>query len=346
MNKLKIILAASLAATLTLSCSNGDDNEGDSSSSNENLSSSSNGGGNSSSGGAGNSSSSDGGGNSSGSDGGGNSSGSSGNLITETYTLKNVTDDQFTLVEDYKHYECLEGGVLYIDENNYENTVSYLINNQILTLEIKDTLQFNGTSSQLTGTWTRAKNKAASCELYEDKEYDESWYDCKSGWDITKVVFTTKTVEFTRNYCPTDEEIERTNEKGWTTKVIDCETLEVFKGSDKITVRQTVTNTEESIYVNYKGNSCEFKESRPSEAQRIAACKKAWDEHKDDDDWEDYYWNSIYGGDKSNYHNCIRNLLPADFFDDDEEGAGKISAKPAAKAKAKAKFASLLKKRK
>jgi len=315
MNKLKIILTATLAAVLTLSCSSGDD-EG--------------------------------------------SSGGSG-PITESFTLKDVTADQFTYVEVEVYDRCEEGGVLKIEVETYEETVKYSIKNNIMTWSnrwAEDTLNFKGTSNELIGTWTRTKDKNASCGPrteryctggghwdYETDEWvceryeEDTWNECKSGYDITKAVITATTIAITRDECRTDEMTERTY-NGWTRRVVNCDTYEMVKGSDKVTVRETRANIE----ISYKGKSCRM--SEPSKAQKEAACREAWNKyHLTDNYWDDYYWDILEG----DFEACLKRILPPELMGggddyDDYNSYGKVAAKPLAKAKAKAKFAPLLEK--
>jgi len=316
MNKLKFILAASLAAALTLSCSSGDDEGG----------------------------------------------GGGGGSTTETFTLKNVKDDQFTYVEAWEDDDCTEGGVLKIEKDTYENTVNYSIKNNIMTWDRwSDTLNFKGTSNELIGTWTRAKNRNASCELHKrtycpDGEYYDDMlndyvcknnntqeyqrYSCKEDWNLTEAVFTQTTVKITYEYCVTDRMADwepwREGEPGWKSKPISCDTYEVSKGSEKVTIKQN----RNGIEVSSKGETC--KRSKPSESQMRAACQKAWNEHKDEEYWDEYYYEILY----SAFEDCLLKSMPKGFYVvDDDDDYGKVAAKPVAKAKAKAKFAPLWKNR-
>jgi len=302
MYKLKITLAAAtLAATLTLSCGGGneDDNPG-----------------------------------------GGGSGG--GTAITETYKLKSITDDKFTYIEEYTDDRCREGGILEIENRTWDNTVNYSIANNILTIGYeysRDTLNFKGTSNELIGTWTRTRNKAASCELRT--YYDGDGYECKEDYDLVKAVFTATTVKITHDYCPTDDITEKPNKNGWKNKVTNCLTYEISKDLDKITVKLIMTDSERGMEVSYKGKSCKRKWTEPSESQRKSACEKAWKEHKDDPYWEDYYDDILY--DYSKFEECIKKLLPEELVGGDD-GDGENTNSPS-KLAAKAKFAPLLKKK-
>jgi len=325
MNKLKIILTASIAAvlTLTLSCSNGGDEE---------------------------------------------SSGNSG-PNTKVYTLKNKTATQFTYVEVYTDYECREGGVLKTEEDTDEETINYSIKNNIMTWQNRwshsddDTLHLKGTSNELTGTWTRTKNKAASCKLQtesycNDWDYDddvcvsyeeEIYYSCKEDYDITEAVFTDKTVKITRDVCGTDYmqvgEDWRGGDAGWKRRPINCDTYEVYKGSEKVTVKEN----RNSIEVSYNGKSCKMSEY--SKSQRESACKEAWKKHQGEDDWDDYYYDILRETRKS-FYDCLQNSMPKGFYNDDDDednGSEEVVAKPASAKIFKAKtfkLKPLLKKKK
>jgi len=340
MNNLKIILTVGIAAVLTLSCSTDDGGDGSSSSNNGNLSSSS------------------GGVNGSSSSNGGNNSGGT------VYALTEKTDSLFTYVEADTYYDCQDGGVLVPEDDSHEYTVYYSINNNTMiwksedSYDDNDTLHLNGASNDLIGTWARTKNKASSCGLrtYCDdwnddhtvcNEYDE-WtsYTCKEDYDITKAVFTDKTVKITRDECLTDYWQDGSNleETDWKMRVIDCNTIEVYKGSEKVTWEMTKNNTK----ISYNGNTCET--SNPSESQMQAACKDAWDKHHSTDAHWHHYYDDILDESYKAYNYCLKNTLPAELYGDDGEGEdyggegyGKIAAKPAAKAKAKAKFKQLFK---
>jgi len=325
----RIIITAAIAATLVFSSCSTDDGEPVEKKSSSSRGGSSSSGGNSSIGGGnssigdGDSSSSGGENPSSSSRGGSNSSGGT----TETYVLLNndIDGEYFTyLIPDY--YESCEAGTYKTEPGEVDQY--YSIDDKTMTWSLwSDTLLFKGTSDDLIGTWTRKKSV---CELDEDYDYDMY---CKEGYDITKAVLTETTVAITRDVCPTDYEIDGSSfVEGWQLKVKDCNTLEISKGSDKITVIQSNDGGEKTTY---NGNSCSLELTK---AKKQAACVKAWNEWMDDD----YEWVL-----ENDYAVCLKGILPKEFFEGDdeicteedgefcEEGSlGKISAKLAAKAKA------------
>ncbi|MDR2594043.1 MAG: hypothetical protein LBC87_04655 [Fibromonadaceae bacterium] len=342
MNKLKIILTASIAVFLILSCSNTNGNGDDSSSSNGggNSSSSINNSGNnsSSSNGGGNSSSSinNSGNNSSSSNSGGNSSSSISNsgdgsgsfIITRIYDLLNKTDKKFTyLIKSVEEY-CADGGVFKSEEDNWDHIINYSINNKTMTWKSEyshsdqDTINFKGTSNELIGTWTRTKNKAISCKINDD----DDWWDCKHDWDVTKVVFTEANVEITYDICYTDEEIIDGKDEGygWKWRIIDCNNAEVYKGTEKIAMKVTIND----LTYSYNGNSCTTT-FEPSESEKEAACREAWNEHQNEEYWSDYYYDIL----DKDFYDCMKRLVPPE-----------LAGEPAAKVKAK--FKPLLKKKK
>jgi len=347
MNKLKTILAASIAAALTMSCSSVEDIlNGDSSSSNgvAGVSSSET-----------NPSSSSGGGNSS--SGGGSSSSVGGSVggTTETYTLLGSNESFFTYEKINDYDSCEEGGILKPGKDTLR--IYYSIENNILTWEslwsydndINDTLKFNGTSNNLIGIWTRTKDKNASCEKRNEEEY--SYMYCKEDYDITKAVITAATVAITRDECLTDTEVNgKVDNEGWRTNVVDCNTVEYTKDSRKITRK---LNKKIGDEMSYNGKPC--KVSKPNENTRQSYCDIAWTLYKldmaegnDGYGLNGYYYNQLDNGD--GYYDCLKETLPADWWPvddgyddyDDWEGAGKIAAKSVAKAK----FKPLLKKKK
>lgn len=295
MNKLKFILAASIAASLTLSCSNGDDE--------------------------------------------GSSDGSGPN--TKVYSLVEKKATEFTYMEEDTYEYCDRGGILKTEEDNYKQTINYSIKNNIMTWQDAnyyegddiDTLNFKGNSNDLIGTWTRTKNKATSCKLRTDSDGD-SWYRCKSDYDIVEAAFTQTTVKITRDECWTEQRImdggnfERTD---WKERAVDCNTVEIYKGSEKVTWRVTRNSQE----VSYKGKTCKM--SEPTKAQKEKACKEAWNKYQD----EDYYWDLLEG----DFEDCIKRTLPEELWGDDHEIELPPPPPQDAKAKAKAKFTPLLKKK-
>jgi len=297
MNKLKLILTASIATALTISCSDGE---------------------------------------------GGSTNGIS---DTEVFTLKSKNADSFTFVEDELWYECTNGGILKQMNDTYERTMNYSIKNTTMTLKQQwgnenDTLNFKGTSNNLIGTWTRTKNKDASCGYEYDNYDNEYYYECKEGWDITKVVITEKNVSVTYDICYTDELNTMQDRNGWKQRVVDCNTYEIYKGSDKITVKLTIKTNEYSQEISYKGKSCKYSEHDYSKSERESACKEAWNKYKDDNDWEDYYYDILRKNRNENrkdYEDCMKKYMPSELMENDDKDESVI-------AKAKAKFKPLSKK--
>jgi hypothetical protein len=252
-------------------------------------------------------------------------------LLTESYALRNVTDDSFEYVEEYEDYRCIEGGniVKETEENFWK--VNYSISNNVLTWENRwdDVLHFAGTSNNLTGTWTRTKNKSTSCELVTLE--DEIYWKCKEGWEIVKAEFTTSTVKITSDVCLT-EEVDGEEYKGWKYKAIDCNTLELSKGAEKVTERMILSgNYVSSLSFTYNGETCTYKE--PTLSQRQNACRDAWNAIQAED-IDSYYLEVLYRyllEDSDDFGECFeRNGFPAGIFgyygEDDAYGA--VSAKP------------------
>jgi len=328
MNKLKIIITAIAVALILSSCSTGGGSSGDDKSS-------SGGWGRSSSSGGKDSSSSDGGDSSSSGGGSPSSSGSVNGSETYSYTLDD-DGEYFTLFIPQESPYCEEGDLKTVKDTS-EIEHYYSIEDNILTLTVwGDTVLFSGSGDELVGTWTRTKG---SCE---EPDEDYSYY-CKDNYDITKAVFTDSKVTITREECPTDYYVNGyvNEDNGYTTKVVNCSTLEYSNGSEKIT--KTLSKTGEKI--SYKNKVvCEY---ATTQTQQKAACEAAWDENEDDD--YEYILQKTYS-------DCQNEKLPKDYtgyeepdddcYDEDgdyicdeEESLGKIAAKkPAAKAiKTKAK---------
>jgi len=338
MNHLKFLLAASIAALLTLSCSNEEGNEDPSSSSGAEISSSSNNSnpsdpnpnGNSSTGIS--SSSSNAGSSSSSSSGSSSSINQSNNSdgsysYTKDYALVSKTNNEFTYTIVYKDEYCKDGGILEIRDDPWDNTINYSIADKIMTWQEDgdtDTLNFKGTSNELIGTWTRTRDKAASC-LYDS--YYEDYY-CKSHYDITKAIFTESTVSITRSICFTDKLDGDEIQSGWRWRTIDCNTAEIYKGSDKISFKITIINEDDYSYTySYKGESCEY---NPSKLKKEAACKETWDTYHviDEYNWRNNYYDIL----EKEFNDCMNSKMPPELTDDSHEDA---AAKPLAKAKFK-----------
>jgi len=310
MNKLKFILTACLAAALTLSCSQEDDESGDSSSS--------------------------GGGNSSG-EVSSSSGGAPGSFITTEGPFDLVVDafaGDFTYTNVYPDGMCSEG--IYTEEPYSFNTViRYQIENKTLTWDYSnygEEIYFNGQSNELFGTWTRTPNRDVDCS-------DE--FGCKFDWDITKAEIANNTIKISRYNCPM--QYWRTGEEwnyDWTVEVVDCNTLKISSGSDKVTYKVTKNGYEYT----YGGKTCKYKNlSSFSFAEKKAACAEAWEnfgEDSDDFDWdyaEDYDYVLNYS-----YYECIQDI-PESFFEESDcyDCGYKIAAKSAGKvnkSKAKAKL--------
>jgi hypothetical protein len=258
--------------------------------------------------------------------------------ITESYALKNVTDDSFEYVEVYEWYDCKEGGN--VEKKSEEDTerINYSINNNVLDWRYRwsdDSLNFAGASNNLTGTWTRTKNKNASCKTRTDDDGD-TYLRCKKGWEIVRAEFTTSTVKIISDVCVTDE-IDGSIESGWKYTATNCNSWEMSKEAEKVTGTITLSSTGErvSITETYKGKTCTYRE--PNASQRQSACKKAWDEYGSTDMyWDDYYYDFLW----SDYDKCIEQF-PISIFggsggnDDDEPSYGSVLAKPLLKKQAK-----------
>jgi hypothetical protein len=279
----KIALAASilLAAVLAFSCSSDDGEANEPSSSSAELSSSSYSSSSSSigetTGDSSSSSSGDGqgGGSSSSSGGGGDFSGESVKL-TKIYALGNITDNIFEHFETYEDYSCHEGGVIERWIDDYPDSVYYSISNNILVWQEKwwkDTIHFSGISNSLSGTWTRTKNsRENSCEF--DME-DNDWV-CKSGWSFVKAEFLADTLKVTSDYCMTEEVSANDWQGDWETRIINCSTYEIIKGTEKITVKFGVSIVGTLAYsFAYNDKICYWNQER-SFSQAQAACTKAW----------------------------------------------------------------------
>jgi hypothetical protein len=249
----------------------------------------------------------------------GNNQGTPDNYDTYTLTLVSYNSNSFTYMYTDGGYSCTNGGTL--KGETHDRTINYSLNysasNNILVWENQwsgDTLHFNGTSNNLIGTWTRTKDKSTSCwtGTYE--------IICKEGWGITKLVFTQNTVTITGGFlggdnCPTDEMTDgKINNKGWKCKIISCDTYEMSKGTEKITMKLDKHNGE----ITYNGKTCSTK----GLSQRIKACSDAWNKIQTQGGsgyLEDYYYNFL----EKDFEEClVNNNFPEEDFDYSAPGSG------------------------
>ncbi|MCL1957612.1 MAG: hypothetical protein FWF63_09840 [Fibromonadales bacterium] len=294
MNKFKAILAAtSIAAVLTLSCTGEEPEDEDLSSSSGNELSSG------------------------GSSGSGSSTGG-----TPTGTTYALIDRGIDSDEDAYFEYSIPDSDEYCEEGRYvtepmERRRYYSINNKTMiwglesTFEDGDSLMFKGTSDTLIGTWTRTRNKAASCGLEYNYYYGDYYYKCKPDHDITKVVLTDSTVAITRDLCPTDIlENGRTVVTNWKINIVNCNTFEYSNGSaDKITLTvNAIEHIDRGSKVTYKGKSCE--RQVPTKAQKQTFCRDALN--------EDYATldEMIYNEITQPFYNCLyfEDVMPKEFF--------------------------------
>jgi len=223
----------------------------------------------------------------------------------EIYKLIKVTDEYFTYIKDIKDYSCEEGVLKETEENSHQYTVNYSIKNKTLSWiswgdeSDDEPFSFKSTSNELIGTWTKEKgNKDDYCW--------PSGYGvfCLEGYDITKAVFTDKTVAITRKYCPTDSYYisPYLAEYGVDVKIVDCNSVELTKGTEKII--HTMTKSGDTY--KYKNISCTYEYNLPL-SKKQAACQEAYANDKD--------YDSVL---HKEYYECNKSI--PDFYSDDDEG--------------------------
>jgi hypothetical protein len=227
--------------------------------------------------------------------GGGSSSSSSGgrdNRITEVYALTAKTNDSFT----YKiegSYSCKKGGVLYKESDDLRNRSYSIINNAMVwkypwSDDDRDSLNFIGTSDNLIGTWARTKNLDAYCRREA----------CKYDFNIIETTFTEDSLRIIRDYCLSDEVQKYGSEfavNGWTTQIINCDTYELHKGTEIITVQGTLSR----ISFTYNDKTCIGSVKGDHSVSELEnACAAAWAEfqaeNEDADDFEIYYGDFLF----------------------------------------------------
>jgi len=182
-----------------------------------------------------------------------------------------------------------------------------------------------------------------NCNKYQCLNYQEEgpFYQCKYNYDITKAVITENTVSITRDvYYTNDVDESEEFATGWKERVIDCNTFEIYKGDDIITVKNGLDNSE----IIYKGKSCKspsYDDPSKSQSKAAAACSQAWNTYNEDF-WQYYYeiLNNEYEKESerayASYETCLKGLnLPAELMGDDYTQKA-VAAKPLAKFKAKA----------
>ena len=270
--------------------------------------------------------------------GGGSSSGGSGGEsmeIIEVYTIIEKGDDYIEYEETQDVYSCNEGVIFAKRTAHYIETLNYSIENNIMSVKVngiddydeQDSINFIGKSNELNGTWTRTRNKETSCE--EVKTFGDVYYECKEDWDLTKLEITDDNIKFTTKICPTEDGSVNEDElpDGWKSTIIDCNSIQLSKGSEKMTVKITGTGMENSMSLSYEDESCTM--GVESLEKRIetngAACKKAWDEHGGEKDWQEYmegYVEEYMEEDFMKFGLCLSKILPEDILLDLMSGGG------------------------
>lgn len=235
------------------------------------------------------------------------------NVITKTYNLEKG-QGYFEYYNKYEDWSCAKGGILYKDSTREGDEIDYSIDNNIMIWEnYGDTIQFSGNSNELSGTWTRTRNSEAPCEMKND-EYDGPYYDCKAYWQVTKLEFTETTVTITNDYCLAEEMVGIFTLPNAETKIIDCNNIEVSKGSEKFTVKIIPTSEDIVFTYIYKDKSCSFNE-KLSKAEYESICKKYWDKYGE------YGYNGYwyeYDFKNEDIRECAE-ILPKNVFGNEEE---------------------------
>jgi len=193
------------------------------------------------------------GGSSSSSD-GSNNIGSDGEGYYTTYSIKNITGSSFTEIDSY--YDCNEDGTFEIGTE--DEVVSYSITGNTLSLRGRE---FTGNSTSLIGTWTRQPYPTCSSR-------------CSSVSDgYSKVVFTQNSITYTNCMGKAGDEFDMNTYK---IKVIDCNTWEYSKESEKVTMKVSGTKGTATykVTITYNGETCIY--LYPSETQMRSACTEAY----------------------------------------------------------------------
>ena len=268
--------------------------------------------------------------------------GGGGSSAKEVYKVKEITDSYFEVVETETYYVCTETG-LKQETEDYTDRIYYSIDNKVLTLGFwNDALKFTGNSNTIIGTWTRNKNVSQSCK--DQYNYDEyEGYYCDYNYDIVRLKVSETQAEITRDVCEADNVRNGDERRGWTVKVINCNTFEVSKGSDKLRISENRSKSNYTFKITYNGKTCTMTE-RSSLAESTSACNKArTDCQASEDDYyciKDTYYDYLRDFYRSFWKCVTENNFPMDFFegdsddsDDDGEFYGPLAKKALLKPK-------------
>ena len=201
-------------------------------------------------------------------DGGGNDTGSSGPR-TQHYTVMDITSDYIEISIPDEWGYCESDG---FKTESWTRTIKYSIDNGVMSANFgydDKTIDFNGNSNDVIGTWTRNKNKSESC----GDIYGYGYYECIEGFDIVKLDISRTQIAVTQDICITDGREDGRVRDGWTYRISDCNSYTISKGSHTIKVYEDYKDNIESWTLTYNGNTCSGKEASFNE--RKAACNSA-----------------------------------------------------------------------
>ncbi|MCL2282985.1 MAG: hypothetical protein FWC26_06680 [Fibromonadales bacterium] len=222
-------------------------------------------------------------------------------IITRTYVVEEMASDFFTIFEE--EYYCNEDNGKFGLEREYMEypryysreaaKMPYEINDGILNLW---DMQFKGTSSSLVGTWTQ--DSLLKCKS-EYSDCSEALYFRKA---MEELIFTQDSLTITEHICLKDRyrkdgEIRQT---GIWWKSVNCNTFEISKGSEKVTIIYEGFKQDEQKLI-YKGKTCSS--SDYSNSEKEIACKNAYDKSKAEGGSSYRYYNELAGP----FKKCIEN---------------------------------------
>jgi|GEM_PF-5265140 len=227
---------------------------------------------------------------------------------TQHYTVTDITSDYIRISIPDEWGECKSDG---FKTESWTRTINYSIDNGVMSANFgygDKTIDFNGNSNDVKGTWTRNKNKSESC----GDIYGYGSYYCIEGFDIVKLDISQTQIAVTQDICLTDEMEDGRVRDGWTYRISDCNSYTISKGSHTIKVYEDYKNNIESWTFTYNGKTCSGKSSSLNERRAacnsaIATCASSSDSYCIEDAFYDIIENY------ADFDSCMQRNMPEEF---------------------------------